>query len=110
MLLLDDYFQEFPPLYTFDDYDNCFDHKTLSSFERTYCMVYAEIQPKNSSELWRKIAQHLEFQFHFRRDRLFFGVCLQRCKHFSNLPENIEHNQTRIDNKVCFVKTLFFFN
>lgn len=80
---------------------------TQSPFDRTYCMVYAEIQPQNSSELWREIFQRSEFQFHLRRDRLFFVVCLERCKHFSNFLKSVEYNQTGINNKVCLLKYIF---
>lgn len=48
-------------------------------------MVYAEVIPNNSSVLWQDIiARFSEFPFRYRRDRLFFGVCVERCKNFAN--------------------------
>ncbi|XP_046810082.1 uncharacterized protein LOC111678138 [Lucilia cuprina] len=94
-------FKAFPPLYNFDDYDACLNNKT-SGIESTYCMVYAEIRPQNSSKLWRQISQHTdEYKFHFRRDRLFFGVCLERCKNFPmKLDNNYQYNDSRLTNKI----------
>lgn len=69
-------------------------------FDSTYCMIYAEIKPKNSSKLWREINQHTEeYKFHYRRDRLFFGICMKRCKNFPNKLNNLQ-NDSEIDNEV----------
>ncbi|XP_046810083.1 uncharacterized protein LOC111690115 [Lucilia cuprina] len=91
----------FPPLYNFDDYDACLNSKT-SRFESTYCMVYAEIRPQNSSKLWRQVFQHNnEYKFHYRRDRLFFGVCMERCKNYPKLLDNnYQYNDSRLANKI----------
>uniref|UniRef100_T1PG61 Acyltransferase n=1 Tax=Musca domestica TaxID=7370 RepID=T1PG61_MUSDO len=70
---------ELPPLYTFDNYDVCLNNGN-SKFDSTYCMVYAEVQADNSSELWHKIATHKEHKFHYHHDRLYFGVCLEKCR------------------------------
>ncbi|KAM7344408.1 uncharacterized protein ACRADG_011146 [Cochliomyia hominivorax] len=81
-------FNAYPPLYDFDDYDACLNGKD-SKFESTYCMIYAEIKPQNSSTLWQQISQHNEeYKFHFRRDRLFFGVCMERCKNYPKITQN----------------------
>ncbi|XP_065368973.1 uncharacterized protein LOC135961402 [Calliphora vicina] len=98
-------FNVFPPLYDFDDYDACLNSET-SKFETTYCMIYAEIKPQNSSNLWRQISKHTdEYKFHYRRDRLFFGVCMERCKNFPKILDNLPYNN---DSKVINKITQFF--
>lgn len=90
---------DFPPLYDFDNYDKCLQNST-SKFESTYCMVYAEIKPHKFSKLWQKIAQHKEeYKFHYKRDRLLFGVCMERCKNLPNYLEDSQ-NDTLINNEV----------
>ncbi|XP_073846939.1 nose resistant to fluoxetine protein 6-like isoform X2 [Musca autumnalis] len=73
---------DLPPLYTFDNYDRCLDLGVDTKLASTYCMVYAEVQQDNSSELWHKIATHKENKFHYRHDRLYFGVCLEKCRRY----------------------------
>ncbi|XP_036332435.1 nose resistant to fluoxetine protein 6 [Rhagoletis pomonella] len=75
-------YKEMPPLYQFDDYDQCLRFNGDSSFTKaTYCVVYAEIVANKSSTLWNEISRiSLDNLHHFRHDHLFFGVCLQRCK------------------------------
>uniref|UniRef100_A0A1A9VM91 Acyltransferase 3 domain-containing protein n=1 Tax=Glossina austeni TaxID=7395 RepID=A0A1A9VM91_GLOAU len=69
-------FYQMPPIYQFDDYDKC-----LSVNPSTYCIVYAEIEPKHSSQLWNQIDIYSkDVNRHFRHDRLHFGVCIERCK------------------------------
>lgn len=64
-------------------------------------MIYAEIKPENSSRLWQHIVQHREeYKFHFRRDRLLFGVCMERCKHFPMYLENFQQNDSLVNNEV----------
>ncbi|XP_037888711.1 nose resistant to fluoxetine protein 6-like [Glossina fuscipes] len=65
-----------PPIYQFDDYDKC-----LSINPSAYCVVYAEIEPNHSSQLWNQIDIYSkDINRHFRHDRLHFGVCVERCK------------------------------
>lgn len=66
-------------------------------------MVFAEIKPNNSSEMWQKIRQHsLEHKFRYRRDRLFFGVCLEKCKNLMKSAENLKlKDDDLIKNEVC---------
>ncbi|XP_034652789.1 LOW QUALITY PROTEIN: nose resistant to fluoxetine protein 6 [Drosophila subobscura] len=69
-------YKRLPALYQLDDYDLC-----LASDSRTYCLVYAEIVPNASSNLWQQIEDlSLDVKHRFRHDRLFRGVCLQRCQ------------------------------
>ncbi|XP_073847194.1 uncharacterized protein isoform X2 [Musca autumnalis] len=66
-------------------------------------MVYAEIQPNNSSKLWQEIAEHDQHKFHYRRDRLFFGVCLEHCLNmvgFSNETHRSGENNFTINNEI----------
>ncbi|XP_059225334.1 nose resistant to fluoxetine protein 6 isoform X1 [Stomoxys calcitrans] len=82
-----------PTLYSFDDYDECFFNVT-PSLPSTYCMVYAEVQPDNSSELWQKITLHNEYKFNYARNKLFFGVCLNKCMRFlRSEADNETHNK-----------------
>lgn len=58
-------------------------------------MVYAEVIPNNSSILWQEMMAHYnEFQFRYRRDHLFFGVCVERCKNFANTTAISLKNET----------------
>ncbi|XP_065370013.1 nose resistant to fluoxetine protein 6-like [Calliphora vicina] len=80
-------FYDFPPLYKFDDYDSCLAQK-YQNIPPTYCMVYAEIKPNNSSEMWHQMIEHYEeYPFRYRHDHLFFGVCMERCKGFAKTME-----------------------
>ncbi|XP_061395971.1 uncharacterized protein LOC133331604 [Musca vetustissima] len=87
---------ELPPLYSFDNYDLCMDNDNAHhhSSSSTYCMIYAEIQPDNSSDLWHKIANHKENIFHYHHDRLYFGVCLEKCRGFLESWEDSNNNYT----------------
>lgn len=55
-------------------------------------MVYAEVKPNNSSDIWHQMIEHYqEYPFRYRRDRLFFGVCVERCQKSSfNMTETKE--------------------
>ncbi|XP_013099285.2 O-acyltransferase like protein-like [Stomoxys calcitrans] len=83
--------QELPPLYNFDDYDLCFFNKT-SALSSTYCMVYAEVQPDNSSQLWEKIEVHNRHRFHYHHDKLFFGLCVERCLNYIKSTDDFNSN------------------
>ncbi|XP_061397253.1 uncharacterized protein LOC133332901 [Musca vetustissima] len=86
---------DLPPLYTFENYDVCFVNNTTSSeLGSTYCMVYAEIQEDNSNDLWQKIRTHNAFKYHYRNDRLFFGLCLSRCMEFMENQQLTDGNFT----------------
>ncbi|XP_075167791.1 uncharacterized protein LOC142239944 [Haematobia irritans] len=78
-----------PQLYTFDDYDTCFSNGK-SALSSTYCMVYAQVQPDNSSDLWKKIETHKLHRFNYHYDKLFFGVCLERCMHTMDIDAQKE--------------------
>ncbi|XP_050324029.1 nose resistant to fluoxetine protein 6 isoform X1 [Bactrocera neohumeralis] len=75
-------YRQMPPLYQFDDYDRCLESDTVTSNIRaTYCVVYAEIVENETSRLWNQITSFSTDRRHyFSHDRLFFGVCLERCK------------------------------
>ncbi|XP_049317329.1 nose resistant to fluoxetine protein 6 isoform X2 [Bactrocera dorsalis] len=75
-------YRQMPPLYQFDDYDRCLESATVTSNIRTtYCVVYAEIVENETSSLWNQIASFSADRRHyFSHDRLFFGICLERCK------------------------------
>ncbi|XP_053963743.1 nose resistant to fluoxetine protein 6 [Anastrepha ludens] len=75
-------YKEMPPLYQFDDYDQCLQVENSRSHTKpTYCVVYAEVVVNESSSLWNKIARFsADDKHHFRHDHLFFGICLERCK------------------------------
>ncbi|XP_037827352.1 regulator of hypoxia-inducible factor 1-like [Lucilia sericata] len=84
---------DFPPLYKFDDYDSCLEQKYHNT-PPTYCMVYAEIKPNNSSDMWQEMMQHYgEYPFRYRRDHLFFGVCMERCLKFAKTKEIYKLNE-----------------
>lgn len=69
-------------------------------------MVFAEIKPKNSSEMWQQMEQYYkEYLFRYRHDRLFFGVCLERCKNLKKSTENFKiKDDDLIKNEVHFIK------
>lgn len=72
-----------PPLYQLDDYDLCLQQKPSQQLlaHSTYCLVYVELRPNASSELWRQIELvSRDEKHHYRHDHLFVGVCLERCK------------------------------
>ncbi|CAD7013860.1 unnamed protein product [Ceratitis capitata] len=71
-----------PPLYRFDDYDQCLQLENLNfPAKATYCVVFSEIVQNEESTLWKEISRmSADSEHHFRHDRLFFGVCLERCK------------------------------
>ncbi|XP_073821280.1 nose resistant to fluoxetine protein 6-like [Musca autumnalis] len=99
--IVKDLHYQLPPLYSFDDYDRCFllagsEVEQLPS--ATYCVVYAEIQEDNSNELWLQIAKHNEFMYNYRSDRLFFGLCLNRCMKFAN--GNFSEQNVTINNDI----------
>ncbi|XP_073821718.1 nose resistant to fluoxetine protein 6-like [Musca autumnalis] len=96
-----DLHHELPPLYSFDDYDRCFllaGSKVEELPSGTYCVVFAEIQEDNSNELWQQIAKHNEFMYNYRSDRLFFGLCLNRCMKFVN--GNFSEQNVTINNDI----------
>ncbi|XP_026841863.1 nose resistant to fluoxetine protein 6 [Drosophila persimilis] len=69
-------YKRMPALYQLDDYDLC-----LESDSHTYCLVYAEIVPNASSTLWEQIeGLSRDVKHRFRHDRLFRGICLERCQ------------------------------
>lgn len=75
-------------------------------------MVFAEIKPKNSSQLWQQIKQHyMDYPYRFRRDRLFFGVCIERCKNLTESIENFELTDNDIvKNEVNIFNFQFMYN
>ncbi|XP_044249262.1 nose resistant to fluoxetine protein 6 [Drosophila takahashii] len=80
-------YRQMPALHYLDDYDLCLDSPSGS-----YCLVYVEILPNASSALWHQINEvSLDSKHRFRHDRVFRGVCLERCKQsvidFANLRE-----------------------
>uniref|UniRef100_A0A1I8MG92 Acyltransferase 3 domain-containing protein n=1 Tax=Musca domestica TaxID=7370 RepID=A0A1I8MG92_MUSDO len=94
--------KDFPPLYTFDDYDLCLKNRS-TQLPPTYCMIYAEVQPDNSSELWQAILEHNNYRYNYHYDRLFFGVCLKRCLNVvGHIAENITYppENFTIDNEI----------
>lgn len=87
-----------PPLYVFDDYAKCFSSTNISNAP-TYCLVYAEIVPDNSSELWRQIKTFSEsYKFHYRHDHLFRGLCLNA---YNATRGKGYENYSLEPNKVC---------
>ncbi|XP_061395926.1 nose resistant to fluoxetine protein 6-like [Musca vetustissima] len=42
---------ELPPLYSFDNYEACFENRTTELVGSTYCMIYAEIQADHSNDI-----------------------------------------------------------
>lgn len=71
-----------PPLYQLEDYDLCLDKPPNHLLSHsTYCVVYAEVVPNESSSVWQQIeALSRDEKHRFRHDHLFVGVCLERCK------------------------------
>lgn len=69
-------------------------------------MVFAEIKSNNSSELLQQMRQHYEeYPFRYRYDRLFFGVCIERCKNLMKTTNNYElTKEDLIRNEVNFLK------
>ncbi|XP_075167758.1 uncharacterized protein LOC142239899 [Haematobia irritans] len=69
--VLDAPYPPIPPLYVTDDYREC-----IEDAGAAYCMVYAEIQPNNSSEVWQQIQRSQNpTQFRYRHDILYRGIC-----------------------------------
>lgn len=69
-------YRNIPSLYNFDNYDHC-----LSQNAATYCVVFAEIEANNKSNVWLNIEKLSRDLFHhFRHENLFFGVCMDKCK------------------------------
>ena len=86
-----------PPLYVFDEYAECFTNKNIT-FVPTYCLVYAEIIPDNTSQLWHQIKTFSEAsKFHYRHDHLFRGICLNA---YNATKEEVYENSTVAMNKV----------
>jgi len=75
-------YKQMPAMYQLDDYDLCMQKPpSLLLAHSTYCIVYAEIMPNESSTLWQQIEKvSQDDKHHFRHDHLFIGVCLERCK------------------------------
>lgn len=70
-------YEKLPPLQTLHAYDDCLSGPDPSP----YCLIFAEIQPDATSELWHNIAYFSEDKFHrFRHDYLHFGLCVRECK------------------------------
>lgn len=66
-----------PPIHDLDPYDKCLKYSVEPG---TYCMVYAEIIPNKSSNIWEIVKNFSDDQKHrFRHDHLFFGICIQEC-------------------------------
>lgn len=75
-------YKQMPPLYQLEDYDLCLDKPPNHLLSHsTYCVVYAEVVPNESSSVWQQIeALSRDEKHRFRHDHLFVGVCLERCK------------------------------
>lgn len=71
-----------PPLHQLDDYDLCLQQRPSQLLAHsTYCLVYVELRPNGSSELWQQIERvSRDAKHHYRHDHLFVGVCVERCK------------------------------
>ncbi|XP_011196535.3 nose resistant to fluoxetine protein 6 [Zeugodacus cucurbitae] len=89
-------YRKMPSLYQFDDYDHCLQSdNAISNIRGTYCVVYAEIVEDETSSLWNEIAKFsADNRHHFRHDRLFFGVCLERCKQL--LQTGVKFSQQKV--------------
>ncbi|XP_017960684.1 nose resistant to fluoxetine protein 6 isoform X1 [Drosophila navojoa] len=75
-------YRQMPPLHQLDDYDLCLQQRPSQLLAHsTYCLVYVELRPNGSSELWQQIELvSKDAKHHYRHDRLFVGVCVERCK------------------------------
>ncbi|XP_037955744.1 nose resistant to fluoxetine protein 6-like [Teleopsis dalmanni] len=70
---------QMPPLYQLDDYDACLHYSNKPT--KTYCVVYAEIVPDPFSKAWQRVEHFsVDFMQRYRHDRLFMGVCVERCE------------------------------
>ncbi|KAM7345043.1 uncharacterized protein ACRADG_011514 [Cochliomyia hominivorax] len=82
-------YRNLPPLYDFDNYDHC-----LWQTSSKYCMIYAEIESNNYSEIWQNIEMiSTDSSHHYRHDKLFFGVCLEHC---NDLLQHLTIEEKRI--------------
>ncbi|XP_075165979.1 O-acyltransferase like protein isoform X2 [Haematobia irritans] len=74
-------YQELPPLYKFDEYDDL----VSSSNPSTYCLIFAEIQPDNDTKLWHIIRNYSNDIMHrFRYNYIFYGLRLDKCNTLLN--------------------------
>uniref|UniRef100_A0A1I8QCX2 Acyltransferase 3 domain-containing protein n=1 Tax=Stomoxys calcitrans TaxID=35570 RepID=A0A1I8QCX2_STOCA len=79
-----------PTLFTLHDYNKV----VASPKASTYCMVFAQVQPDNSSKLWHDIANISQDVNHrFRHDLIFFGLSVDKCREtLKNAAIHVEYN------------------
>ncbi|XP_059225827.1 uncharacterized protein LOC106086630 [Stomoxys calcitrans] len=78
-------YNKMPPLYETDDYDQC-----LLQTNASFCVAYVEIEANYNSKLWQQIWQFQNsYQFRYRHDQLYRGVCTAKCETTSSNSYNI---------------------
>ncbi|XP_075158132.1 uncharacterized protein LOC142231409 [Haematobia irritans] len=89
--------ENLPPLFKLHNYDEAI----FSPEPNSYCLVFAEIQPNNSSKLWESIANYSrDWRRRFRRDYLFLGLNVQKCKEILDTKTFDLKNRTNVNDNM----------
>uniref|UniRef100_A0A1I8NPU5 Acyltransferase 3 domain-containing protein n=1 Tax=Stomoxys calcitrans TaxID=35570 RepID=A0A1I8NPU5_STOCA len=100
-----------PTMFKFDNYQEAMS----SSNPSPYCLVFGEIQPDNSSDLWHAIDAFVQDPVRrFRHDHIIYGFNVDKCKQLLRdkgivVETQTELDETRIpqDEVVDFFKRIF---
>ncbi|KAI8128525.1 Nose resistant to fluoxetine protein 6 [Lucilia cuprina] len=99
-----------PPLYIFDDYNRCL-QKNFTHLPRIYCLTYAEIIPDVLSPLWQQIDEFSNsYQFHYRHDHLFRGMCLNNAMNSTEDDLKMWEKSTFKENEISNIFRRIFNN
>lgn len=93
-----------PKLFEFEDFDDCLGNSKGIS---RYCMVDVELQNKPESPLWNNIRQQSTGTF--RYDKLFLGVCWNRCLNYTNDFDTLvrrNHYTGRLEDKLVIERNM----
>ncbi|XP_037827185.1 uncharacterized protein LOC119615177, partial [Lucilia sericata] len=103
-------YKNMPPLYIFEDYNQCL-HKNYTHLPRIYCLTYAEIIPDVISPLWQQIEEFSNsYQFHYRHDHLFRGMCLKNVMNSTEGDLEMWKNTTFKENEITDIFKRIFNN
>lgn len=97
-------YRELPSLFEFEDFDDCFE--SLEGIPR-YCLLDVEVQKSPESSLWNKI-QHKNTGT-FRYDKLFMGVCWNRCVNYTAKFDTLmvkNYRTGRLEDKRVIVRNM----
>ncbi|XP_073814553.1 nose resistant to fluoxetine protein 6-like [Musca autumnalis] len=89
-----------PPLFTLDNYDECFVRSETTS--SSYCLLYSEIEP-DDSELWNQIEEYSkDALFRYRHDYVFMGLCVDKCKELLRNSPYIRQSKVKNDRNFTY--------